>query len=51
MARYVPLPKKLGHMEAAELLEQTLEQEKGADQKLNQLALGEINDEALRQAA
>ena len=45
------IAKKLGHMEAAELLEQTLEQEKGADQKLNQLAQGEINDEALRQAA
>jgi ferritin-like metal-binding protein YciE len=38
----------LGLSEAAALLEQTLEEEKKADQKLTQLAESMINDEALR---
>jgi ferritin-like metal-binding protein YciE len=35
-------------MEAATLLEQTLQEEKKADQKLTQLAESMINEEALR---
>ena len=38
----------LGLSEAAALLDQTLEEEKKADQKLTQLAESMINDEALR---
>jgi ferritin-like metal-binding protein YciE len=38
----------LGMTEAASLLEQTLQEEKKADQKLTQLAENMINDEALR---
>jgi len=38
--------KSLGHDEAAELLEQTLEEEKAADDKLSALAEGGINDRA-----
>jgi len=38
----------LGLVEAASLLEQTLQEEKRADQKLTQLAESMINDEALR---
>ena len=38
----------LGLTEAAALLEQTLQEEKRADQKLTQLAESMINDEALR---
>ncbi len=38
----------LGMTEAASLLEQTLQEEKRADQKLTQLAESMINDEALR---
>ena len=36
----------LGHDEAAELLQQTLDEEKAADEKLSALAEGGINDEA-----
>lgn len=36
----------LGHDDAAELLEQTLEEEKAADEKLSALAEGGINDQA-----
>jgi len=39
--------KQMGHNKAATLLEQTLEEEKGADQKLNKLALTCINEEAV----
>jgi ferritin-like metal-binding protein YciE len=38
--------RSLGHAEAAELLEQTLNEEKAADEKLTALAEGGINDEA-----
>jgi ferritin-like metal-binding protein YciE len=38
----------LGLSEAASLLEQTLQEEKRADQKLTQLAESMVNDEALR---
>lgn len=49
MAAYgtlVAWAKAMGHREAARLLEQTLKEEKAADQKLNSLAEGGINDEA-----
>ena len=36
----------MGHQDAADLLEQTLEEEKAADQKLTSLAEGGINQEA-----
>lgn len=45
------IAEKLGYTEAQRLLDQTLSQEKAADSKLNELALGNINTEALRQAA
>ena len=41
----------MGHQEAEKLLAQTLEEEKETDQKLNQLALSEINKTALKAAA
>jgi len=37
---------QLGHSEAADLLEESLAEEKGADEKLNELALSEINVQA-----
>jgi ferritin-like metal-binding protein YciE len=40
----------MGHTEAVQLLEQTLEEEKNADQLLNQLAEGGINALAERDA-
>lgn len=49
MAAYgtlVAWSKALGHQEALELLEETLEEEKTADAKLTQLAEGGINQEA-----
>ena len=49
MAAYgtlVAWARALGHGDAAELLEQTLEEEKAADEKLSGLAEGGINDEA-----
>jgi ferritin-like metal-binding protein YciE len=38
--------KLLGHSEAAELLQQTLDEEKRTDEKLTELAVGSINTEA-----
>jgi ferritin-like metal-binding protein YciE len=38
--------KEMGHNDAAELLAQTLEEEKAADEKLNTIAEGGINQEA-----
>ena len=49
MAAYgtlVAWARAMGHDEAAELLEQTLEEEKAADQKLTSLAQGGINRDA-----
>lgn len=40
------LAKQMGHTEAADLLEQTLVEEKNTDQLLNELALSSINEEA-----
>lgn len=49
MAAYgtlVAWARAMGHTEAADLLEETLEEEKAADSKLTQLAEGGINQEA-----
>ena len=40
-----------GKNEAAQLLDQTLEEEKSADEKLNQIALLDVNKTALQKAA
>jgi ferritin-like metal-binding protein YciE len=45
------LAEALGHNEVARLLEQTLDEEKQADQKLNDIALSEVNQTALKTAA
>ena len=42
--------KDMGHNDAAELLAQTLEEEKAADEKLNTIAEGGINQEAAQAA-
>jgi ferritin-like metal-binding protein YciE len=36
--------KQLGHSDAARLLGETLQEEKATDEKLNQLALGRVNE-------
>ena len=45
------LAEALGHREVAQLLEQTLDEEKQADEKLNEIALSEVNKTALKAAA
>ena len=45
------LAEALGHQDAARLLQQTLDEEKAADQKLNQIALSGVNQAALKTAA
>jgi ferritin-like metal-binding protein YciE len=45
------LAEALGQKEAARLLEETLNEEKAADQKLNQIALSGVNQLALQTAA
>ncbi|HET9199374.1 MAG TPA: ferritin-like domain-containing protein [Dehalococcoidia bacterium] len=45
------LAEACGHQDAARLLDETLDEEKEADQKLNQIALSEVNQAALRAAA
>ena len=50
IARYgtlVEWAKVLGHDDAAELLEETLDEEKKTDELLNEMAIGEINQHAL----
>jgi|1185.fasta_scaffold285555_2 ferritin-like metal-binding protein YciE len=47
----VSLAKQLGHDEVATLLQETLEEEKQTDQKLNQVALGLANPQAAEQAS
>jgi ferritin-like metal-binding protein YciE len=42
--------REMGHTEAADLLEQTLEEEKAADEKLNEIAMSGINEEAAEMA-
>jgi ferritin-like metal-binding protein YciE len=45
------LAEALGQNEVAKLLNQTLDEEKQADQKLNQIALSDVNKTAMRAAA
>ena len=45
------LAEACGHQDVAQLLDETLEEEKAADQKLNQIALSEVNPSALAAAA
>jgi ferritin-like metal-binding protein YciE len=45
------LAEACGHREVAQLLDETLEEEKQADQKLNQIALSEVNPSALQATA
>jgi ferritin-like metal-binding protein YciE len=45
------LAEATGQQEVARLLNETLEEEKSADQKLNQIALTDVNRTALEQAA
>ena len=45
------LAEACGHQQVAQLLDETLEEEKAADQKLNQIALSEVNPSALDAAA
>jgi ferritin-like metal-binding protein YciE len=45
------LAEACGHQEVARLLDETLDEEKEADQKLNQIALSEVNQAALRATA
>ncbi len=45
------LAEALGQDDVTKLLEQTLEEEKAADQKLNQLAISDVNKSALAAAA
>jgi ferritin-like metal-binding protein YciE len=45
------LAEELGQSEVANLLEQTLNEEKEADEKLNQIALSDVNKTALQVAA
>ena len=47
----IALAEKLDHSEAVDLLEEILEQEKSADEKLNVIAEENVNDHALEQAA
>jgi ferritin-like metal-binding protein YciE len=42
----VAMARQLGHSQTIPLLEQTLDQEKAADQKLNKIALGRVNKQA-----
>ena len=45
------MAKQLGHKDAAKLLQQTLAEEKAADQKLNELALSRVNQQASKSKA
>lgn len=47
----VEIAKKLGFKDAAKLLQQTLAEEKATDEKLNKIAISDVNEEALRMAA
>ena len=47
----VEMAKQMGYDEAAELLEETLEEEKATDEKLNEIAISSVNEEAMDQAA
>jgi ferritin-like metal-binding protein YciE len=45
------LAEKLGYDDVVELLEETLEEEKGADEKLTEIAEEHVNDDAMEQRA
>jgi ferritin-like metal-binding protein YciE len=45
------LAEAMGHQEVAQLLAQTLQEEKETDRKLNELAISDINKKALKSAA
>ncbi|MDX1975120.1 MAG: ferritin-like domain-containing protein [Rickettsiales bacterium] len=47
----VELAKKLGLKDGVRLLNETLKEEKSTDEKLNKIAISEVNDEALQRAA
>lgn len=47
----VELARQLGHDDAADLLEETLEEEKATDVKLSEIATGSVNEEAMEAAA
>jgi ferritin-like metal-binding protein YciE len=47
----VALATQLGHTDVAELLSETLAEEKAADSKLNELALGVVNPDAAEDGA
>ena len=47
----VAMAKSLGHKEVQQLLEQTLKEEKAADEKLSKIATGKVNKKALQAAA
>lgn len=47
----VEMAKKLGFKDAARLLAESLEEEKATDEKLTQIAISNVNDEALSMAA
>ena len=45
------LAEAMGHQEVAQLLAQTLQEEKETDRKLNELAISDINKKAMKSAA
>lgn len=47
----ISLANTLGHMEAASILAETLEEERATDRRLSDLAEGGINQEAMQEAA
>ncbi len=47
----IELAKKLGFNKAAKLLAETLAEEKATDEKLTEIAISNVNDEAVRKAA
>ncbi len=46
----ITIAQALGHDDAVQLLKETLAEEKGADEKLNKVALSQVNKDALAQA-
>ncbi|HEU5048499.1 MAG TPA: ferritin-like domain-containing protein [Rickettsiales bacterium] len=47
----IAIAKELGYEEAVSLLQDTLKEEKATDEKLNKIAMSDVNKEALREAA
>jgi ferritin-like metal-binding protein YciE len=47
----VEMAKKLGFDDAADLLQETLDEEKATDKKLNKIAISQVNEEAMSEAA